>query len=148
MRAKTYDDVETGLEQKQSNLLQWIETTPEEKKQTQLGPVDETAVEEHLHVIEESLEKIEEGVFGICEVCHESVDDELLQMDYTSAVFLGHFSEAELRELESELELSQVLQRGLLPQQVPPIDGINVAAFSRPAQIVGGDYFDFVDFKY
>ena len=147
MRAKTYDDVETGLEQKQSNLLQWIETTPEEKKQTQLGPVDETAVEEHLHVIEESLEKIEEGVFGICEVCHESVDDELLQMDYTSAVCLGHFSEAELRELESELELSQVLQRGLLPQQVPSIDGINIAAFSRPAQIVGGDYFDFVDFK-
>ncbi len=147
MRTKIYDDIETGLEQKQSNLLHWMETTPEEKKQTQLGLVDETAVEEHLQVIEESLEKIEEGAFGICEVCHEAVDDELLQMDYTSAVCLGHFSEEELRQLESELELSQVIQRGLLPQQVPAIDGINIAAFSRPAQIVGGDYFDFVDFK-
>jgi sigma-B regulation protein RsbU (phosphoserine phosphatase) len=147
MRAKTYDDIETGLEEKHSNLLQWIETTPEEKKEIQLGPADEAAVEEHLHVIEESMEKIEEGVFGICEICHESVDDELLQMDYTSAVCLGHFSDEELRQLESELELSQVIQRGLLPQQVPSIEGINIAAFSRPAQIVGGDYFDFVDFK-
>jgi sigma-B regulation protein RsbU (phosphoserine phosphatase) len=147
MRAKTYDEVEMGLEEKQSNLLNWMETTPEEKRQIQLGPADEADVEQHLHTIEESLEKIEEGVFGICEVCHESVDDELLQMDYTSAVCLGHFTDAELRQLENELELSQVIQRGLLPQQVPSIDGLNIAAFSRPAQIVGGDYFDFVNFK-
>src|SRR4030067_3842993 len=99
MKSNTYEELETGLEQKQSNLLTWIETTPEEKKQTQLGPAEETDVKEHLHVIEESLEKIEEGVFGICEVCRESVDDELLQMDYTSAGFLGHFSDEELGQL-------------------------------------------------
>jgi sigma-B regulation protein RsbU (phosphoserine phosphatase) len=74
-------------------------------------------------------------------------NSELLQMNYTSAVCLGHFSDEELRQLESELELSQVIQRGLLPQQVPSIEGMNLAAFNRPAQIVGGDYFDFVDFK-
>ncbi|MEW6403842.1 MAG: SpoIIE family protein phosphatase [Chloroflexota bacterium] len=147
MKPNTYEELETGLEEKQSKLLDWIETTPKEKKHTQLGPADESDVKEHLHVIEESLEKIEEGVFGICEVCRESVDDELLQMDYTSAVCLGHFTDAELRQLENELELSQVIQRGLLPQQVPSIEGLNIAAFSRPAQIVGGDYFDFLDFK-
>ena len=74
-------------------------------------------------------------------------NNELLQMNYTSAVCLGHFSEEELRQLQSELELSQVIQRGLLPQQVPVIEGMNLAAFNRPAQIVGGDYFDFVEFK-
>jgi sigma-B regulation protein RsbU (phosphoserine phosphatase) len=74
-------------------------------------------------------------------------NSELLQMDYTSAVCLGHFSDEELRQLESELELSQVIQRGLLPQRVPSIEGMNLAAFNRPAQLVGGDYFDFVDFK-
>jgi sigma-B regulation protein RsbU (phosphoserine phosphatase) len=35
----------------------------------------------------------------------------------------------------------------LLPQEVPNIPGLEIAAFSRPAQIVGGDYFDFVDFS-
>jgi sigma-B regulation protein RsbU (phosphoserine phosphatase) len=49
--------------------------------------------------------------------------------------------------LESELELSQVVQRALLPQTFPSIDGVELAAFSRPAQIVGGDYFDFLRFR-
>ena len=35
----------------------------------------------------------------------------------------------------------------LLPQEVPNIPGLEIAAFSRPAQIVGGDYFDFIDFS-
>jgi phosphoserine phosphatase RsbU/P len=98
-------------------------------------------------VIDESLEKIKEGTLGICKVCQHEVEAQLLQMDYTSAVCLGHFSDGELRQLERELELSQVIQLGLLPKEVPFIDGMNIAAFSRPAQIVGGDYFDFVDFK-
>ena len=147
MKTKLLDDIQIGLQQTRENLTHWVETTPEEKRHTCLGPDGETCVEEHLHVIDESLEKIKEGTFGICEVCHEAIESELLQMDYTSAVCLGHFSEEELRQLENELELSQVIQRGLLPQQVPSIDGMNIAAFSRPAQIVGGDYFDFVDFK-
>ena len=134
MKTKLYNDFQISLQQTRDNL-------------TQLGPESEICVEGHLHVIHESLEKIKEGTFGICEVCHEAVDSEHLQMDHTSAVCLGHFSDEELRQLESELELSQVIQRGLLPQQVPLIDGMNIAAFSRPAQIVGGDYFDFVDFK-
>ena len=39
------------------------------------------------------------------------------------------------------------MQKTLLPQEVPNIPGIEIAAFSRPAQIVGGDYFDFIDFS-
>jgi phosphoserine phosphatase RsbU/P len=147
MEAKSHEDIQMALEEKKANLDRWTMATPNEKRQIQLGLKDETCLEEHLHVINESLEKIEEGTFGICEVCHEAVDTELLQMDYTSAVCLGHFSDEELRQLENELELSQVIQRGLLPQQVPVIHGMNIAAFSRPAQILGGDYFDFIDFK-
>ena len=101
----------------------------------------------HLHVIETSLEKIEDNTLGICEICHESVDTELLQMDYTATVCLGHYTEAELRQLESELELSQVVQRALLPQKMPNIEGLELAAFSRPSEIIGGDYFDFFKFR-
>ena len=52
-----------------------------------------------------------------------------------------------MRRLESELELAQKVQQALMPQQVPEIPGVELAAFSRPAQIVSGDYFDFVRFK-
>ncbi len=141
------ESIEKGLTETRENLYHWLEATPEEKQQTQLGRAGDACVEEHLDVINKSLEKIEEGTFGVCEICNEPVDDELLKMDYTATVCLGHFSEEELRQLESELELSQVVQRALLPQQAPEIPGMNIAAFSRPAQIVSGDYFDFVRFK-
>jgi phosphoserine phosphatase RsbU/P len=147
MKTQSYEDIQMALQETRENLEQWVAATPPKKRQVQLGLEDERCIEEHLHVIDESLEKIEEGTFGICEVCHEEVDAELLQMDYTAAVCLGHFTDDELRQLENELELSQVIQRGLLPQQVPSIDGMNIAAFSRPAQILGGDYFDFIDFQ-
>jgi len=147
MKAKSFEEIETALQETRTNLEHWVTAAPEKKRQVVLGLEGETCIEEHLHVIDESLEKIKDGKFGICKVCQEAVEFELLKMDYTSAVCLGHFSDQELRQLENELELSQVIQRGLLPQQVPSISGMNIAAFSRPAQILGGDYFDFIDFK-
>ncbi len=129
------------------NLVHWREATPDEKQHVTLGPTGESAVEAHLSVIDQSLNKISEGTFGICEICHDPVEEELLKMDYTACICLGHYSEEELRQLEGELELSQVVQRALLPQKAPSIPGMNVAAFSRPSQIVSGDYFDFVQFK-
>jgi sigma-B regulation protein RsbU (phosphoserine phosphatase) len=147
MERKIYADIQKGLEEKQANLFHWVESTPEDKRQVCLCTEDEICLDEHLHVIADSLEKIEDETLGICEICHEMVDDKLLQVDYTATVCLGHYSEAELRQLESELELSQAVQRALLPQQVPSIEGLTISAFSRPAQIVSGDYFDFVNFK-
>jgi sigma-B regulation protein RsbU (phosphoserine phosphatase) len=144
---ETLDTIQKNLLKTRENLYHWLEATPEEKKQVELGSADPCCVEDHLQVIDESLHKIDEGTLGVCEICHESVDTELLTMDYTATVCLGHYTEDELRQLESELEMSQVVQRALLPQQAPNIPGLNVAAFSRPAQIVGGDYFDFVPFK-
>lgn len=147
MQTSLIKQIREGLLEKRDTLEQWQVATPESKKEIELGPVDESAVVVELQVIDTALEKMEEGTFGICEVCHDHVDDELLQMDYTACVCLSHYSETELRELESELELSQSIQRALLPTRVPSIPGYEIAAFSRPAQIVTGDYFDFLQFE-
>ena len=146
MAMDTTEDIKKGLTETRENLAHWVETTPEAKRYGQCCAGDDSCVSNRMEVIDESLQKIQDGTFGVCEICHEAVDDALLRMDYTSTVCLGHFSEQELRQLESELELSQVVQRGLLPQSAPRIPGLAVAAFSRPAQIVSGDYFDFVEF--
>lgn len=147
MQTSVINLIREGLLEKRQNLEQWQVATPEPKKQMELGMADEAAVQAELDIIDTSLQKMEVGEFGICEVCHEQVDSELLQMDYTACVCLSHYSENELRQLENELELSQVVQRALLPAAVPSIPGYDVAAFSRPAQIVTGDYFDFLQFQ-
>lgn len=147
METSVINRIQEGLTEKKINLEQWREAATEELKEVCLCSEDETVLDEHLHVIDTCLHKIEEGTFGICEVCHAPVDSELLQMDYTATVCLGHYSETELRQLEGELEMSQVIQRAVMPQRVPFIAGFDIAAFSRPAQIVGGDYFDFLQFK-
>jgi sigma-B regulation protein RsbU (phosphoserine phosphatase) len=146
MQTSVINLIREGLLEKRQNLEQWQFATPEAQKQIELGMADELAVQAELDIIDTSLQKMETGEYGICEICHDHVDSELLQMDYTATVCLGHYTEAELRQLESELELSQVVQRALLPQQVPTISGYDIAAFSRPAQIVTGDYFDFLPF--
>jgi sigma-B regulation protein RsbU (phosphoserine phosphatase) len=140
-------DVEKGIVEKRDLIQEWRETVPEVQQDAILGPAGEEGLQVHLHVVETSLQKAEEGTLGVCVVCHGHVDDELLQMDYTSCVCLDHYSPEERRQLENELELSQIVQRGLLPQTLPTIEGLQLAAFSRPAQIVGGDYFDFLRFE-
>jgi phosphoserine phosphatase RsbU/P len=146
MVTELYGRIQEGLEEKQKEITEFLEVAPEPEKDLCLGN-DDHCVETHLHVIETSLEKIDDQTLGICVVCHGYVDPELLEMDYTAAVCLDHYSDAERRRLEAELELSQVVQRALLPQRVPNIRGVELAAFSRPSEIIGGDYFDFFQFR-
>jgi phosphoserine phosphatase RsbU/P len=146
MEVDLYPRIQESLDKKLQNVTEFLETASETEKEICLCE-DEGGVHAHLHVIETSLEKIEEHTLGICVICHEPVDSELLQMDYTASVCLGHFTEAELRQLESELELSQIVQRALLPQRIPNINGVELAAFNRPSEIIGGDYFDFFKFR-
>ena len=146
MVTELYERIHEGLEEKQKEITEFLETAPETEKEVCLGN-DEECIETHLHVIETSLEKIDDHTLGVCVVCHGYVDAQLLEMDYTAAVCLDHYSEDERRRLESELELSQIVQRALLPQRMPQIRGVELAAFSRPSEIIGGDYFDFFQFR-
>jgi sigma-B regulation protein RsbU (phosphoserine phosphatase) len=143
MEAEVLDKVQEGLSEKRNQVSTWMQTTPARKKQAYLGPADERAVEAHLDVLDTALDKAAAGILAVCTVCHQEIEPELLQMDYTRGVCLDDLAPEEKRLLEFELELAQSVQRSLLPQEVPEIPGLEVAAFSRPAQIVGGDYFDF-----
>jgi sigma-B regulation protein RsbU (phosphoserine phosphatase) len=49
------------------------------------------------------------------------------------------------RIFRRELEIAREVQAGLLPRQVPPLKGIECAAFFRPATFVGGDYYDIIE---
>ncbi|HEY4691576.1 MAG TPA: SpoIIE family protein phosphatase [Anaerolineae bacterium] len=48
----------------------------------------------------------------------------------------------EKKRLERELELARELQDSLLPREMPPVEDFAFAGQSRPAEIVGGDFYD------
>ena len=48
---------------------------------------------------------------------------------------------------QHELDEARRIQEKLLPSRIPQISGLRIAATSRPARIVGGDYFDVLKFN-
>jgi len=48
------------------------------------------------------------------------------------------------RLLQKEMEIAREVQQRLFPQSPAPIDGLDYAAYCRPAKSVGGDYYDFI----
>jgi len=144
METTILQQVHDHLLQKHAALNERLRAGSTEEKSIWLGDSAEEAMLSHVQTIEACLAKAESGTLGVCRVCGDHVDDELLEVDYTASVCLSHLSSEERRQLEDELQLAQTVQQALLPQQVPNIPGLEVAAFSRPAQFVGGDYFDFI----
>ncbi len=51
-------------------------------------------------------------------------------------------NETELAAIRKELELAGQLQRRLLPQSFPAVNGLDMAASLRPAEHMSGDFFD------
>ncbi|GAB5410212.1 MAG: hypothetical protein BalsKO_25770 [Balneolaceae bacterium] len=48
----------------------------------------------------------------------------------------------EKERMEEELNLAKTIQRGLLPDPIPQIEGFDIAAINVSSRQVGGDYFD------
>ena len=49
--------------------------------------------------------------------------------------------------MKEQVRLAYQIQKDLLPKSQPDIEGYDIAARSIPAQMVGGDYFDFIDIE-
>jgi len=56
-----------------------------------------------------------------------------------------HREALEKQAMERELELAATIQRDILPRSIPEIEGYEIAAFSRPAKQLGGDYHAFFE---
>ena len=50
-------------------------------------------------------------------------------------------------KLEREFEIAREVQERLFPQALPNVEGVEMAAHCRPAQAVGGDYYDLIDIR-
>lgn len=58
---------------------------------------------------------------------------------------LSYLQQAEKQRLDFDLGVAGEIQRLLLPQHSPVLQGASVMGNSRPAHRVGGDHYDFID---
>jgi serine phosphatase RsbU (regulator of sigma subunit) len=49
---------------------------------------------------------------------------------------------AQVVGFQKDLSVARDIQRGLLPSTPPKMDGFDIAGMSRPAEMAGGDYYD------
>jgi sigma-B regulation protein RsbU (phosphoserine phosphatase) len=136
-----------NIRQRKQNIAEFLKNAGTVTVGIRVGPIGAKAAEKQLEQFDSLLKKADDQTLGLCEVCHEQVNENRLEMDYSSCVCLEHLSGEERTRLENDLELSQKVQQALLPHTAPNIPGLDIAAFSQPARIVGGDYFDFLRFK-
>jgi serine phosphatase RsbU (regulator of sigma subunit)/anti-sigma regulatory factor (Ser/Thr protein kinase) len=50
----------------------------------------------------------------------------------------------QIERFEQELRIANIIQQTLLPKEVPILSGWQLAAYWQPAQMVGGDFYDFL----
>jgi sigma-B regulation protein RsbU (phosphoserine phosphatase) len=97
-----------------------------------------------LNEVDSALARMDEGSWGICEVCHDPVEADRLMADPLVRYCLDHLSPAEREALQRDLETAAALQRGLLPEPEARHSGWEVAHTYRPLGPVSGDYCDLV----
>ncbi|HTS11045.1 MAG TPA: SpoIIE family protein phosphatase [Candidatus Limnocylindrales bacterium] len=128
-------------------LREQLEKRRDELKQAIASPAVHVAQAPFVHLLQEvdaALERMDEGTFGICEACHDTIEKERLIADPLVRLCLDHLSSEEQRALEGDLELAAKIQRGLLPQTDLRFRGWHLHYEYRPAGVVSGDYCDVI----
>ena len=145
MEERIVNQFREQITEHRDNLLAWLKSGKKHKYQ-ELGDASPEEVTEVVSRHNDALKCMDSDKFGTCRECGGEVEPERLELDFTTCVCLDHYSKEQIRGLERDLELAAKVQRQLLPYQVPVLPGVQIAAHSEPAQVVGGDYFDFFSY--
>jgi phosphoserine phosphatase RsbU/P len=94
--------------------------------------------------VDSAVKRMDEGTYGICDACHDTIEKERLIADPLVRLCLDHLTSDEQRALERDLELASQVQRGLLPQTDTRFGEWRIHYQYRPAGIVSGDYCDLI----
>ena len=97
-----------------------------------------------LNEVDSALERMDNGSYGICDVCHESVEKERLLADPLTRYCLDHLTPQGRRALEQDLALASQMQAALLPKKELQCGGWEISYHYAPHGPVSGDYCDVI----
>jgi phosphoserine phosphatase RsbU/P len=95
-----------------------------------------------LQEVDAALERFEAGTYGLCDVCHDTVEADRLIANPLERFCLDHLNAKERSALEDDLNLASQIQRGLLPDHNLRAGGWHFDYCYEPAGPVSGDYVD------
>ncbi len=129
----------------QSYLRTELEQRRERLHAALRSPAADASLSQLLTAVDAALHRIDQGTFGLCETCHDTVEKERLLADPLVRFCLDHLTSAEQRALESDLSLAARIQRALLPKPGLAPAGWHVRFHYQPAGMVSGDYCDLLE---
>jgi sigma-B regulation protein RsbU (phosphoserine phosphatase) len=92
--------------------------------------------------VDSALKRMDDGSYGLCEVCHEPIETDRLIADPLARFCLDHLTSSQQRALEDDLKLAAEIQNGLLPKQNLHFGSWRVSYHYQPSGMVSGDYCD------
>jgi phosphoserine phosphatase RsbU/P len=97
-----------------------------------------------LHEVDSALERMDKGTYGLCEVCHDPVEQDRLLADPLLRYCLDHLSESQRAALQRDLDLASDVQRNLLPKANLRAGCWDTCYHYAPVGPVSGDYCDLI----
>ena len=97
-----------------------------------------------LREVDSALQRMDKGTYGLCDVCHDSVEKDRLLADPLVRYCLDHLSEEQRIALQRDLDLAAQVQRKLLPEANLRVDGWETSYHYSPVGPVSGDYCDLI----
>lgn len=97
-----------------------------------------------LREVDSALERMDKGSYGLCQECHETIEQNRLLADPLVCYCLDHLTASERAALQRDLDLAAELQRNLLPQANLRAGCWETSYHYAPVGAVSGDYCDLI----
>lgn len=97
-----------------------------------------------LDEVDAALKRMDDGTYGLCEVCHDPIEPERLLANPVVRFCLGDLTQQQQQALEEDIELAVHIQHGLLPPSNMEAGCWKVAYHYEPVGFVSGDYCDLI----
>jgi len=97
-----------------------------------------------LHQVDSALERMTKGSYGLCQECHDPVEQDRLLADPLVCYCLDHLTQSERTALQRDLDLASAVQRNLLPSKNLRAGNWETAYHYAPIGPVSGDYCDLI----
>ncbi len=126
----------------------FIRSQLQERRRSLATALDQFGQPEHLvrllQEVDAALERMNQGTYGLCERCHDSIETDRLLADPLLTTCLDHLTPEQQRSLEEDLDLAAKIQRKLLPPQSFNSRLWEIYYHYEPAGAVSGDYCDLI----